>query len=308
VWQRGTTFTSPANGAYTADRFKYAKDGTGTETVSQQAFTAGTAPVSGYESQYFLRCASTAAGTSTFMQMSQPIEDVRTFAGQTVTLSFWAKSDTARSSFIYAEQNFGSGGSATVQYLSMGSASTTTSWQRFTFAVALTSISGKTVGTSSYLEFFIRLGAVASGATLDIWGVQVEIGASATSFQTASGTIGGELALCQRYYYRATAANNYAYMNALAGSSTTTAAIGNLTIPVTMRTNPSSVDYSTIRLQSANDAANAAITVLTINTNVNNNVSPGFDITVASGLTANVYYRISANGSTSAYLGFSAEL
>ena len=51
IWQRGTTFSSPANEAYTADRFNITYDGTGaTRTISQQAFTAGAAPVAVNES------------------------------------------------------------------------------------------------------------------------------------------------------------------------------------------------------------------------------------------------------------------
>jgi len=38
--------------------------------------------------------------------------------------------------------------------------------------------------------------------TIDIWGVQIEAANTATAFQTATGTIQGELAACQRYFQR----------------------------------------------------------------------------------------------------------
>lgn len=200
VWQRGTTFTSPATNSYTADRWVTNQDGSGTVTVSQQSFTAGTAPVAGYESPFFLRQAVTAAGTTTFFQMSQRIEDVRTFANQTVTFSFWAKADSSRTGLVYWEQNFGSGGSATVQSSVFPAPALTTSWQRFTYTFTLPSISGKTIGTGSYLIFYIRNGGTVSGANLDIWGAQLEASSTASDFQTATGTIQGELAACQRYF------------------------------------------------------------------------------------------------------------
>jgi hypothetical protein len=101
---------------------------------------------------------------------------------------------------VYWEQNFGSGGSSTVQSTVFPAPALTTSWQRFTYTFTLPSISGKTIGTGSCLIFYIRNGGTASGANLDIWGAQLEAGSVATAFQTATGTIQGELAACQRYY------------------------------------------------------------------------------------------------------------
>jgi hypothetical protein len=91
IWQRGTSFT-PTNGSFTADRWQNYFDGSGaTRTYSQQTFTPGTAPVAGYESAFFLRLNQSVAGTSgTFNECNQSVEDVRTLAGQTATLSFWA--------------------------------------------------------------------------------------------------------------------------------------------------------------------------------------------------------------------------
>lgn len=201
VWQRGTSFSNPASGAYTADRFWVQYDGTGsTRTVSQQAFAAGTAPVAGYESAYFYRHAQSVAGTgATYNNLiNQNIEDVRTFAGQTVTFSFWAKADSARTFTFSGAQNFGSGGSSYVALTSQN-VSVTTSWARYSLIVSVPSISGKTVGTSSYLQFSIS-GALNTVQTLDVWGYSVEYGSVATPFQTASGgSLQGELAMCQRY-------------------------------------------------------------------------------------------------------------
>ena len=218
VWQRGTSFTPAAN-AYTADRWE--EDATTayptSQTISRQTFTPGTAPVAGYEGQYFLRFAYTYATGNGGQYITQKIENVQTFAGQTVTISFWAKAGASiNMDNAVIRQNFGSGGSSTVQ-TTVGAASLTTSWQRFTFTVAVPSISGKTIGTSSFLE--LRLFMPTTSSTTDIWGVQLEASSTASDFQTATGTIQGELAACQRYYYQTdqtviwsgnvTTANNY---------------------------------------------------------------------------------------------------
>ena len=106
IWQRGTSFSNPANATYVADRWFVELDGSSfTRTISQQTFTPGTAPVAGYEGQYFLRWNTSVAGTSNTIQaLSQRIEDIRTLSGQTVTLSFWAKADASRALTVYAYQ------------------------------------------------------------------------------------------------------------------------------------------------------------------------------------------------------------
>jgi hypothetical protein len=196
----------------------------GTVTASVQQFTAGSAPVSGYEAKQFVRLVTTGQSTtSDYASYSQAIEDVRTFAGQTVTVSFWAKAATGTPNIgITLQQNFGSGGSASVQ-TSASVQAITTSWARYSFTVSVPSISGKTIGTSSYLKSYlftsVGSGIVAAGyaavglqnITVDFWGLQVEAGSVATAFQTATGTIQGELAACQRYYETGlSVANNFA--------------------------------------------------------------------------------------------------
>ena len=200
IWQRGTTFTNPLPTAYTADRWQIEHDGTGaTRTVSQQTFTPGAAPVAGYEGQYFYRYAVTAIGTgNTYQDFRYNQEDVRTLAGQTATISFWAKADASRVLNLLYRTVYGTGGSSANQF-SAGSVTLTTSWVRYSITYAVPSVSGLTIGAGSYAAWIFRPIA-ATAQTIDIWGVQVEAGSVATAFQTSTGTIQGELAACQRYF------------------------------------------------------------------------------------------------------------
>ena len=231
VWQRGTSFSNPSAGAYLADRWTCDFNGTGaTRTLSQQTFTPGTAPVAGYEGTYFFRWASTVAGTTTYQSFIQKIEDVRKFAGQTVTISFWAKADATRTIQPQFVQNFGSGGSANVT-TSGTNISLTTSWVRYSQSISIPSISGLTIGTSSSLWLVFALGATTG--TIDIWGVQVEAGSVATAFQTATGTQQAELAACQRYYI-----SNGQIVTWQGNTTSASSYAQTVTFPVTTRTAP----------------------------------------------------------------------
>jgi hypothetical protein len=232
VWQRGTSTNSATTvTTFLADRFSSRFDySSGTASLSQQTFTPGTAPVAGYEGSYFLRLTMPSAASS-YGSLSQKIEDVRTFAGQTVTVSFYAKTSAAQSVGVLLRQDFGTGGSASVDLTT--TISLTTSWQRFTWTTTVASITGKTIGTSSNLTLQpFAYGIFTSSSTLDIWGVQVEASNTATAFQTATGTIQGELAACQRYYQ--TSGTSIYSANVTSGSTYAT----NYFLPVQMRTSP----------------------------------------------------------------------
>jgi hypothetical protein len=301
IWQRGTSFST--NNAYTADRWYVTGDGTPTFTLSQQTFTPATAPVSGYEGQYFARYAVTSAGGSTYRQLQQQIEDVRTFAGQTITISFWARinSGTVTGNYVRWNQVFGSGGSATVNG-SSNNFTLTSSWQRFALTTSVASVSGKTIGTSSYLSLDIVL-PFTTTMSVDFWGVQVEAGSVATAFQTATGTLQGELAACQRYYYRQTAFSAYGPM--LQGFETGgTSANGYFNLPVTLRSTPTAVEYSTLFVN--DQGGNITITGITIGNSSQNLVN--LSISAASGMVAGRPFQLLANNSTSAYLAVTAEL
>jgi hypothetical protein len=301
VWQRGTSFTATG---YTSDRWFVQAAAGQTVACSLQTFTPGTAPVAGYEGQYLYRFAL--SGTpSGFYWFTQRIEDVRTFAGQTVTLSFWAKASSATSALQAAViQNFGSGGSSEVGAIPSTTYSLTTSWQRFSFTATFPSISGKTIGTNSFIDVRLAVsGTTINGINIDYWGVQVEAGTVATAFQTATGNIQGELAACQRYYWRSTAIDNYAFIPGNGLAKSTTAAEITASNPVAMRIAPTLVEYSNVNVSDGVTLASGGVITLTSATPI----AAHFVVTYSSGLTQfRTYFMQGAIAP--AYLAFGAEL
>jgi hypothetical protein len=245
IWQRGTSFTGALNGIYTADRWQAAVSTSVSGlawTVSQQTFTPGSAPVAGYEGTFFIRGDITTIGSATVPRIIQKIEDVRTLAGQTVTVSWYGRSSTSTTitNALTVVQTFGSGGSSAVT-VSTVNKTYTSSFQRFTQTFVMPSISGKTIGTNSNVEIRFLLEA-ADGANLDIWGVQLEAGSVATAFQTATGTIQGELAACQRYL---PAVVGDAY-EVIGFAYNTTGSQYYLKLPTTARVKPTGITVSNV--------------------------------------------------------------
>jgi hypothetical protein len=230
IWQRGTSFTATG---YSADRYYFnVAGGAASATCTKTAFTAGTAPAAGYESGFYASTATTAGvDPNSAIYLANVIEDVRTFAGQQVTISFWAKASSGTPKIaIETEQKFGAGGSPSSNVQTYVTQKTlSTSWARYSATFTVPSLSGKTIGTTSntsslWVYLWLSAGSnnnARTGSlglqsnTFDIWGVQFQAGAVATPFQTASGSLGGELSLCQRYFTKSflvntTPANNYA--------------------------------------------------------------------------------------------------
>ena len=312
--QRAFT-TGTTNSTFVFDRFRMF-NGDGTVTGTAQTFTVGTAPVSGYEAKNYFSLQSTGQTLTTAnSRLAQDIESVRTLAGQTATVSFWAKAASGTPKIaVEIAQEFGSGGSSAVNTYG-GQVTLSTSWARYSVTVAVPSISGKTVGTGDFLR--LALWASAGSAfdsrtgtlgiqtnTIDFWGVQVEAGSTSTPFQTASGSIQGELALCQRYYYRTTQNANL-ILSTYGNATSTTVAYVPVTFPVTMRITPTALDYSSVYLS---DTVNAftGIASVTLGTSTNSLGEPA--VTINSGtLTQFRTYKlvVLTNGG---YVGFSAEL
>lgn len=227
-------FSSTTTEAYGHDRWRLVPN-TGTVTYSTQTFTIGN-EISGQEPTNFARIATSgqsAAGAYSILQ--QRIEFVRTFAGQQVTISFWAKASSGSPKVsVELEQVFGTTGSpSSPVFTNFGTVTLGTSWVRYSVTATVASISGKTLTTNDYigLNLWTSAGTTYSSrtnsigvqnSTIDFWGVQVEQNTQPTSFERRP--YGVELALCQRYYEKQgtqSVSGDYLFVNCLYLASTT---------------------------------------------------------------------------------------
>lgn len=198
IWQRATVANGKTGTGYFApDRFDFDTAGA-TVNISKQEFPIGQIEVPN-NPRNFLRYELTAPGSPNAI-LYHKVEDIRILAGQTCTLSFYAKASSAVNLATDFQQVFGSGGSATVD----GNPdkiehNISTSWQKFTATFDFYSISGKTLGAVHFLQmrwYFSN----AANVTIDFAQIQLEKGLIATEFEHKHFT--EELLLCQRYWHK----------------------------------------------------------------------------------------------------------
>ena len=309
VWQRGTSIVLGA-GTYTADRW-YGYRGVAGSTVTRQA-TGDTTNLPNI--QYSLRVQRDSGNTSTTaIAISNSFESINSipFAGKPVTLSFYARAGAnfsqasniltfTLSSGTGTDQNVMTGytGQATV---ATTNATLTTTWQRFT-------VSGTVATTATELGIkigdFTPVGTAGANDWFEVTGVQIDIGSVALPFRTYAGTIQGELAACQRYYYLYKSGNNVAITNL--GYFSTSTIIGVITFLVQMRVTPSLViatgtNYYCVETLAGQDFMNS----LTIDRATPTSAGV-YNNTEMSGTLGQTAYCYTTNASAS--IAFSAEL
>ena len=319
IWQRATSHS--ANGYGSADRWQLEVSGT-TGTMSRQLFTLGQTDVPNNPTYFSRHVVSSVAGASNNYVMRQNIENVSSYAGQTVTISFYAKADAAKPVSVQAAQYFGSGGSpsATVQVTGV-KRTLSTSWARYSVQLAIPSISGKVLGTDNgdCLQIKVWMDAGSSfdartdtlgqqSGTFEFSGVQIEAGSSATRFEIRP--IGLELSLCQRYYYRpGWNSPSTTYLLGFGFAESATLASLNFWTPVEMRVAPTVGSSGAVTLALATYAG-SGITISSIPSTTFNGTMGGLLVVriTASGMTAGVPCALSKFNSTTQYIDFSAEL
>jgi len=312
IWQRGTTFAMSSAG-YSADRwYQSARSG---QTISRQTTSDSTnLPFI----QYCARVARDSGNTSTdAIRIATLFESVNSipFAGKTVTVSFYARRGanfSSASNILTAQlatgtgtdQNLFAGGYTGLAYPLASEVTLTTTWQRFT----LTGTVASTATELTLLFYFVPVGTAGAADYFEITGVQLEVGSVATPFSRNGGTIQGELAACQRYYYQ---------ISGSTGSSGTTEVIGlgtfyNSTIyrcpvrhPVFMRRTPDyTASNTTNHFQILGNGATTGYATATLDISGQNSASLNVSVTGATAGTAGWLQTANAN----AFIAFSAEL
>lgn len=211
LWQRGAVFPASVGARYVADRWQANATGT---TV---AATREDVPPGGGQagrllagSRHLLRLeVQSVAGAGNMALVQQRIEDVRTLAGRTVTISFKARSsvDDFRIG-VELQQSYGTGGSTARDSIG-ASVVLDTLWRWHQVTVEVPGLAGKTLGPDSYLQlsFWLDAGADFGGrafaagqksGSVQLAEVQIEEGDTATDFDRRPEAL--ELLLCQRYY------------------------------------------------------------------------------------------------------------
>jgi hypothetical protein len=316
IWQRGTSISvsGAISSLYTADRWT-TLNSTGNFTVSRQA-TGDTTnlPFVQYAARFQRNSGQTSTSTTYLTQSLESANSIP-LAGRTVTFSFYARRGanySAPSTWLGVDLNSGTG---TDQNINQGftgsavvisqSATLTTTWQRFTYTGTI----GATATQLGFYFYYNPTGTAGANDWFEVTGVQLELGSVATTFSRQGGTIQGELAACQRYYFRykpdASAVRNFGQGHALSATVT----LMNVVFPVTMRIRPTAIEQSGTAADYVAMTANGGQNALT--------AVPAFDgITTdrlatincaTTGLVSgNSTYLFSANGN--AYLGWSAEL
>jgi hypothetical protein len=336
VAQRGTSSTGiTASGYYTADRWRVglSSQGTWTQSVENDAPTG-----SGFAKSVKMLCttadASPAAGDNLSFGMrfeGQNLQSILkgTSSAKKLTISFWVKSNVTNT-YIVELQDFDNSRSVSASY----SVSASGTWEKktVTFPADSTGAFDNDNNVSLILTFFLGAGSTFTSGTLatswestnnanravgqvnlaaatnnywQITGVQLEAGAVATPYPFQN--IQAELAACQRYYYRAGAGDSetFSALSASGYAQSASTAIGNVDFPVTMRTRPTSIEFSAVGFREFS-APVVSVTGLTLGT-AQTSTKIGFVFGTFSS-TSGIPGFLCKNANANAFLAFSAEL
>jgi len=298
IWQRGTSSSSA--GYQTADRWY--ENATASTTFAQEATTIPAG------SKY---CFKMTAGATASMNISQAIETLNSlqFANQTVTASAQVQASVSTGMTIQlyystSVDNPASGTWTTVGAPISGGTATAVSG-------SFTKMTGTFSVPSTAKSLFLQVtttSTVANGVIVYVGQVQLELGSTATTFSRAGGSIGGELALCQRYCQslNVLSPNGYngAYLAMGAGTGPNSQVNFDIALKVTMRAVPSGLTSNNLQI-SDGYTGSTALSSFSILSHSNADM---VSLSSSGTFTKGTVYWLTTTSTSNAYVLWSAEL
>ena len=321
IAQRGTSFTASNNNddAYTLDRWYILSDGNDVIDVTQDTTTV---PTNGqFAIALDVETVNKKFGIATIIEN----KDVIGLVGNTVTFSFKAKvsattkldniktaivswsgtADTVTSDIVSSWNVEGTNpvliANATYENTPVN-LNLTTSYATYSVSAAVDTASTKNI----VLFIWSDVTDTTLGDFIYIAESKLELGSTATAFAYAGRTIQGELAACQRYYFKNNSVSAFIPLAQGFAASTTVGRFA-MRFPVSMRANPTAIETSTASNFIMSDGVtNTDLTSFTFTTASTDVLS--FDTGVASGLTTYRPYNCVAKNSGTYFIAVSAEL
>jgi len=301
------TITNTSAGTYVLDRWQ--GYGTVASKFSIQQNAGSVTPPTGYINYLGVTSASAySVGSTDRFQVAQAIEGFNiadlawgTANAKTVTLSFWVYSSLTGSfggslgnqagnyqypfSYSIPVANTWTQINVTITGATSGTWLTTNGVGVYVlFGLGVGSSLSGTAGAWTTSTVYVPTGSVSvvgtSGATFYVTGVQLEVGAQATSFDFRP--YGTELALCQRYYWSPVLGTNLSSYVGIVNS--TTSGLPIIPHPVVMRASPTATYSGTFSFDDG--AIGTSTTSVTTNASSPNTIRPyftGFSPTLTAG-------------------------
>jgi hypothetical protein len=324
----GTSSSNISSDSYTMDRWLNRVSGGGVITNQQ---TTSVLPTGfSYALALTVQTADSSIAAGDVYELEQRIEGFNTqdlawgtASASTVTLSFWVRSSVTGTYGVGIQSS--SYGRSYVTTYSIGSANT---WTYITLTIpgdtGATQNNGNGIGVGvnfdlgsgtssnttagswgtggSYWRTSSCVNWIAnSGATFYITGVQLEKGSTATSFDYRP--YGTELALCQRYYYKASSSGGFQVFGFGYVANTTDSQVG-VQFPVTMRSVPTFTSSAANTFYLQDPSTNRTPSAMSLQTA---SVFCASVVATITGGTAGQGCKLIDQNAVS-YLGFSSEL
>jgi len=324
--QRNAGASVSVSDTYTLDRWLASSSTSAKYTVQQNA--GSVTPPAGFNNYLGVTSASSySVPVGEIYAVQQRIEGLNvadlnwgSANAKTVTLSFWVRSSLTGTfggsfrnsandrsypfSYTVSSANTWEQKSITITGDTSGTWLTTSGIGiRVAFGLGVGSTFSGTAGAWAAGNFTSVIGATSvvgtNGATFYITGVQLEVGTQATTFTTAGGSYGAELALCQRYYEQVTGSTSEQRPFGIAYAASTTSIRLVFYYKQQKRATPT-IAGTTARVSNATDGTSPTIELIGPDTAIISYTT--------SGLTANNAYVIFNRSGSADYIAFSSEL